>query len=126
MPKRRVHLRLDKMLEDDGIIYWKTIESEINNEVHALMDSGVGLYGPEHQEVDPDHFVRGWRKILRTKPKWRNLDQDTKTDIVRIAAFHRVLDEEKWKYPDSSNDELLRMAKALGKRRSLHRKMFRP
>lgn len=66
------------------------------------MDSGVCLFGAEHQDVDLYHFVRGIRKILQTKSKWKNLDQNTKTDIVRIAAFHRVLDDEKNQYPDLS------------------------
>lgn len=126
MPTQQVHIQLDKMLAAEGIICPVTIEKGINNEVHALMDSGVVLYGPEHQEMDMAHFVRGIREHIRTDPKWKNLDQDIKTDIVRIAAFHRVLDEEKWKYPDASNDEILRMAKALGKRRGLHNKYFRP
>lgn len=126
IPTRRVHLQLDKILAVDRIIFRETIEDGVNNDVHALMDSGVGLFGAEHQEVDLYHFVRGIRNILRKEPKWKNLDQDTKTDIVRIAAFHRVLDEEKKKYPDLPNAELLRKAKTLGKRRGLHRKYFQP
>ena len=88
MPSKKLHLQFDEYLRDRGVLC-----EETNTEsVHGRMDRDVQVYGHwNHQYEDYYHDIKGVRSWIK---KWSHLgSQDTKTDFVRVALGHLVLDD---------------------------------
>lgn len=100
----QVHRAFDKLLVKDGIISNETETLEL----HSWMDSGVKEYGRGHQSIDPKHSPETIRvKIKNGKPltieenifgkikefiKAKTRNQQEKTDLIRAAYGHEVVD----------------------------------
>lgn len=104
MPNRRVHLKFDLYLKEHGVIH-KDVETAV---VHDRMDRDVKKFGSDHRWFSLYHREEGVREWLR---KWAHLAyQDTLTDYLRVALGHLVLDDIASRYPNSSEDQLIKSA----------------
>ena len=67
----------------------------------------IQVYGPwNHQYASYYHRDDGIRDWIRS---WSHLaNQETKTDYVRVALGHLVLDEMRSKYKSKSEEELIK------------------
>lgn len=102
-----VHMAFDKLLVKDNIISNKTDTRKL----HERMDRGVRDHGGSHQILDRDHRPETMREIIskgrclangedfkgkiREFIKAKTRTQREKTDLIRAAYGHEVVDE-KW------------------------------
>ena len=104
MPGRNVHRKLDDKLKKRGVIR----DDTPTDFVHDTMDGGVTKFGGwQHQENDPKHTITGIREVLANSKKITS--ERTKTDCIRVAHGHRVLDRLAKKGYDDE-DELVERA----------------
>lgn len=120
MPSKNLHLKFDEYLKDKGVIY----EDTNGMRVHERMDRDLQKYGHwNHRYSDYYHNDAGIREWIR---KWSHLAyQETMTDYIRICFGHLVLDEMEYRYPDKSNDELIKSSYRSFIQRGFHRKRFK-
>ena len=104
MPEKRVHLKFDKYLIEHSVICDRDCST-----VHEQMDKGIKVYGPlNHQLEDFNHQIDGVRVWIRS---WSHLaNQETKTDYIRVAYGHSVLDEIWSEDKTKSEEELMKSA----------------
>jgi hypothetical protein len=103
MPPRNIHLKFDRLLADQNIIKGSTDP----NIVHKKLDD---IKGKHHRVFSKSHSIDAIRQFLKDgKPLengkgilekallWikykRGLDQRTKTDYIRIACGHEIVDD---------------------------------
>ena len=104
MPARKLHLIFDEYLKQHEILLNTTYAVS----VHDRMDRGLTAYGPDHQIIDFYHSEEGIRAWLDALPETTR--QDTKTDYLRVALGHLMLDDMKYRLPDASDEELIKAA----------------
>lgn len=89
MAPRYIHLKFDNILKDE-----KIIELDTNGTIiHQFLDKGISDYGGRHRDMDPDHNaekIRSWLKGIFRKLRY---SQRTKTDFIRIAYGHILVDK---------------------------------
>jgi len=119
MPTRRVHLKFDQYLWEHGVI----LDDTYGDSVHKRLDKGLSKYGPDHQFMDYYHTEEGIRYWLDNMPE--TMSQDRKTDYMRIALGHMVLDEMAYRRPDLNEDDLIKAAYRSFIQRGYHRKYYK-
>ena len=119
MPTRRVHLKFDEYLKEHEIIHDDTFADK----VHERMDRDIGVWGPEHREIDFYHSEKGVRDWLRGFSHFAY--QETLTDYLRVAMGHLVLDDIASRFPDKDNEELIKSAYRSFIQRGFDRKYFK-
>ena len=88
MPGRSVHRRMDRYLVRQGVITRDSYRF-VSNRVHEIMDEGVYRWGKAHRERDEKHDPSYIRKIACRLSSRQRL----RTDAIRIAHAHVLLDE---------------------------------
>lgn len=129
MPNFQQHLAADEYLRASAFINYKTN----GRAVHTRLDRNVSKYGPKHRELDDWHSVKGIRRFITNMVRsLGNINQETRTDYVRIAAFHIVLDEtytkEKERYyieTEEHMEEIYKKAFRNFKKKGFHRLYYR-
>ena len=104
MPSRSVHVQFDEYLAEHRIIsHWDY------STVHDRMDKDLQIYGHwNHRYEDFYHDIDGIREWIRS---WSHLAYpETKTDYVRVALGHLVLDEIKSRQEWEDEYDLIKRA----------------
>ncbi|HUT82790.1 MAG TPA: hypothetical protein VMZ29_16460 [Candidatus Bathyarchaeia archaeon] len=119
MPRLRVHIKFDKLLKEKGIIS----EEANGRSVHTRIDKDTNYFGPNKSVADPDKtikLIRGWIS------SWAHFGRKgTKTDCVRIALGHMVVDDIRSRKEYTSESDLLTRALISYKKKGFHKTFYR-
>lgn len=105
MPGRSVHRRMDRYLVEQGVIT-RDAYRRVSDRVHEIMDEGVYRWGRKHRERDSKHDPKYIRMIAHRLSGRLRL----RTDAIRIAHAHVVLDEVATGLPSFDSDIQIHVA----------------
>ncbi|MFW9921803.1 MAG: hypothetical protein ACFFDW_00750 [Candidatus Thorarchaeota archaeon] len=119
MARIRIHMKFDKILREKGIL-----SNDVNGRsVHTRIDKDSKYFGPNKSVADPEKTIktiRGWIS------SWAHFGRKgTKTDYVRIALGHMVVDDIKSRKEYSDENDLLKRALISYKKKGFHKTFYR-